>query len=31
MPDFLHLTPEGYGRWAAAIDPHIEELLGTDP
>ena len=25
MPDFLHLSPEGYRRWAAAIAPALEE------
>ena len=26
MPDLLHLSPEGYGRWAAAIAPHLAQL-----
>lgn len=28
MPDYLHLTPEGYKRWADAIEPDITKLLG---
>lgn len=28
MPDYLHLTPEGYKRWADAIEPDIAKLLG---
>ncbi|MEY3232066.1 MAG: hypothetical protein RL689_2155 [Planctomycetota bacterium] len=27
MPDFLHLSPEGYARWATAIEPTLGELL----
>lgn len=27
MPDFLHLSPEGYKRWAKAIEPTLEKLL----
>lgn len=27
MPDFLHLSPEGYARWAQAIEPTLGELL----
>jgi lysophospholipase L1-like esterase len=30
MPDFLHLSEEGYRRWAKAIEPHVEELLRND-
>jgi lysophospholipase L1-like esterase len=26
MPDFLHLSPEGYARWAKAIEPKLAEL-----
>ena len=26
MPDFLHLTPEGYELWAEAIEPKLKEL-----
>jgi beta-glucosidase len=29
MPDFLHLSPEGYRRWAAAIEPTLARLLGA--
>ena len=25
-PDFLHLSPEGYRRWANAIEPTLKEL-----
>ena len=28
MPDFLHLSAEGYERWAAAIEPSVKKLLG---
>jgi lysophospholipase L1-like esterase len=28
MPDFLHLSPEGYRRWAEAIEEKVAELLG---
>lgn len=27
MPDFLHLTPDGYRRWAEAIEPTLARLL----
>ncbi len=27
MPDFLHLTPDGYSRWAAAIKDPLAKLL----
>lgn len=27
MPDFLHLSAEGYRRWAKAIEPRVRELL----
>jgi lysophospholipase L1-like esterase len=30
MPDFLHLSEEGYRRWADAIEFKIKELLGED-
>lgn len=30
MPDFVHLTPEGYERWAAAIEPSLKKMLGED-
>jgi len=28
MPDFLHLSAEGYRRWAIAIEPKVKELMG---
>lgn len=28
MPDLLHLSEEGYRRWAAAIEPKVREILG---
>ena len=28
MPDFLHLTRQGYEIWASAIEPKVAELLG---
>lgn len=28
MPDFLHLSREGYRRWAEAIEPHVRQVLG---
>lgn len=27
MPDYLHLSPEGYRRWAEAISPAVEEMM----
>jgi lysophospholipase L1-like esterase len=27
MPDYLHLSPEGYRRWAEAIEPQLAEWL----
>ena len=30
MPDFLHLSAEGYERWAAAIEPSLKKLLGEE-
>lgn len=27
MPDFLHLSPEGYRRWAEAIESKVAELM----
>lgn len=27
MPDYLHLSPQGYQIWAEALSPAIEELL----
>lgn len=29
MPDFLHLSPEGYERWAKAIEPTLKKLLDS--
>jgi beta-glucosidase len=29
MGDYLHPAPEGYRRWARAIEPKINELLGN--
>jgi beta-glucosidase len=29
MPDALHLSPEGYRRWAEAMNPMIEQMLGS--
>jgi lysophospholipase L1-like esterase len=31
MADFLHLTEEGYRRWAEAMAPMIERLMGGQP
>ncbi|MBL8760160.1 MAG: GDSL family lipase [Phycisphaerae bacterium] len=28
MPDYLHLSPEGYRRWAEAIEDDVATLLG---
>ncbi len=28
MPDLLHLSADGYGIWAEAIEPKVKELLG---
>jgi lysophospholipase L1-like esterase len=27
MPDFLHLSKDGYRRWAMAIEAKVTELL----
>ena len=27
MPDYLHLSKEGYGRWAKAIQKPVEEMV----
>lgn len=27
MPDYLHLSPEGYARWAAALTPEVRRFL----
>lgn len=29
MPDLLHLSPDGYRRWADAIQPVVDEVLGA--
>ena len=31
MPDYLHLTPQGYQIWAIAIEGKLRELLGEEP
>jgi lysophospholipase L1-like esterase len=31
MPDLLHLSEQGYGIWADAIRPEIEQLLASSP
>ncbi len=28
MPDFLHLSPQGYEIWAEAIEPQVTDLVG---
>ena len=28
MPDYLHLSPKGYGIWADAIEAKVKELMG---
>lgn len=28
MPDYLHLSEDGYRRWAMAIEPKVKELMG---
>jgi lysophospholipase L1-like esterase len=28
MPDFLHLTTEGYEIWAKSIEPTLARLMG---
>jgi lysophospholipase L1-like esterase len=30
MPDFLHLSPEGYRRWADAMEPTLWQMLEGD-
>jgi lysophospholipase L1-like esterase len=30
MPDYLHLTPQGYEIWAGAILPLLNDMLGKD-
>lgn len=31
MPDFLHLSPQGYRIWAEAIEPQLSTLIGDRP
>lgn len=31
MPDLLHLSAEGYRRWAEAMEPHLAPLLEDSP
>ena len=31
MPDFLHLSSEGYRVLATALEPHLRALLGGEP
>ena len=31
MPDFLHLSAQGYQIWAEAIEPSVAKLLGESP
>ena len=31
MPDFLHLSREGYEIWAKAIEPKVAEIVGGKP
>lgn len=28
MPDYLHLSPQGYDIWAASIEPNVVKLMG---
>ena len=28
MPDFLHMSPRGYGLWAEALEPVVKDLMG---
>jgi lysophospholipase L1-like esterase len=30
MPDYLHLSPAGYERWAQAIEPRVSSLLSGE-
>src|SRR5215467_4965472 len=30
MPDFVHLSPRGYGLWAEAIEPVVKDLMGEE-
>ncbi len=31
MPDYLHLSEDGYNRWAAALVPEIKRILAASP
>lgn len=31
MPDYLHLSPKGYGIWAASIEGLLSRILGDTP
>lgn len=31
MPDFLHLSPEGYRRWSDAVRPWVDERVPKSP
>lgn len=31
MPDLLHLSAEGYARWAQAIAPEVRSIVSEDP
>lgn len=31
MPDYLHLSPEAYGIWAASLEPRLAAVLGDNP
>jgi beta-glucosidase len=30
MPDFLHLSPQGYEIWASSIEPSVAKLMGEN-
>lgn len=30
MPDYLHLSPQGYGIWAETIRPYLEQYAGQE-
>ena len=31
MPDFLHLSPEGYRIWAESLEPYLQKVLSENP
>jgi len=31
MPDYLHLSPQGYGIWAESIEEQLSSILGDKP